>query len=67
MKSFLIRTAVWSALAVMGAYLFFGKEAFTIRFITQQIIVMAVLNLIFTKKNISSIAHMVYKPKDKAD
>jgi competence protein ComGC len=65
MKTFLIRTAAWSVIAVMLAYLLFGKEAFTLRFMLQPIIVIAVLNLVFTPKTISSIAHMVYKPKNK--
>jgi hypothetical protein len=65
MKSFLIRTAAWSAIAIMLAFLLFGKEAFTLRFILQPIVVIAVLNLVFTRKNISSIANMVYKPKSK--
>lgn len=67
MKNFLIRTAAWSAIAVMGAFLFFGKEAFTLRFMVQPIIVIAILNLVFNQKNIRSIVHMVYKPKDKAN
>jgi hypothetical protein len=65
MKNFLIRTAAWSVIALMLAYLLFGKEAFTLRFILQPIVVIAVLNLVFTPKTISSIAHVIYRPKDK--